>query len=98
MVVLVEHVQGRHGWCGPAAQYSPRAPSLATGLVAVSTVYVPANRQVCGNARDLLLELYCERVVNPDTETRWSISYTSSGSDGRNGAWMSRDQVNNLES
>ena len=45
------------------------------GLVAAWTDYVPAKLPVWGNARTFSFEPYCERVVNPGTETRWSISY-----------------------
>jgi hypothetical protein len=64
-------------WVGTAAdrpvEFLQRHPVL--GLVAAWTDYVPAKLPVWGNARTFSFEPYCERVVNPGTETCWSISY-----------------------
>jgi hypothetical protein len=64
-------------WAGTSAdrpvQILQRHPLL--GLVAAWTDYVPAKLPVWGNARTFSFEPYCERVVNPGTETSWSITY-----------------------
>jgi len=64
-------------WMGTTAdrpvEILQRHPLL--GLVAAWTDFAPAKLPVWGNARTFSFEPYLERVVNPDTETRWSISY-----------------------
>jgi hypothetical protein len=64
-------------WVGTAGdrpvEIVQRHPVL--GLVAAWTDYAPAKLPVWGNARTFSFEPYLERVVNPGTEARWSISY-----------------------